>query len=60
MTIDTDCLLESKTENLERLARSLGVRLPTYKRGMAYHRKLARDVERGLREDRRRARRFDA
>lgn len=55
MDIDADCLCQAKTENLERLALALGVRLPPRQgRDWQYSRKLVRAVLKGLNEDRRR------
>ncbi len=57
MELDDDCLLQAKTENLERLALALGVRLPPRQgRDWQYARKLVRAVLKGLDEDRRRRR----
>ena len=45
MELDADCLYEARPENVERLARSLGVRLPPHRgRDMTYNRKLVRLV----------------
>jgi hypothetical protein len=58
MELDADCLHEARVENLERLAASLGVRLPPRKGDhRKYARQLVRVVLRGLDEDRRRQRR---
>jgi len=57
MDIDADCLHQAKTENLERLALALGVRLPPRQgREWQYARKLVRAVLKGLDDDRRRRR----
>jgi hypothetical protein len=52
MILDFDCLRDARIENLERLARSLGVRLPRHKEGHAYTRALARELARKLEHDR--------
>jgi hypothetical protein len=58
MELDADCLLEARTENLERLAGALGVRLPVHRGdGRAYARRLVRALLKALDEDRRRGRR---
>lgn len=45
MMLDADCLYEAKLENVERLAQSLGVRLPPQAGSrIAYSRKLVRLV----------------
>jgi hypothetical protein len=51
MRIDVSCLREAKVENLERLARALGIRLPP-RTGPAYARRLVRAVLKRLDEDR--------
>lgn len=53
MDIDIECLRDAKIENLERLATSLGLRLPARKRAgeSAYSRELVRQVAKGLRND---------
>ncbi len=56
MRLDADCLREAKLENLERLARSLGVRLPD-RAGRSYPRRLVRAVLKRLDDDFRRHRR---
>lgn len=54
MELDADCLLEARVENLERLALSLGVRLPPRQgRERQYARKLVRVLVRAIAEDRR-------
>ncbi len=64
MDLDVDCLREARLENVERLGRALGVRLPDKKRfdRRAYTRELVRVVMQALRRDaqeaRRRARRL--
>jgi hypothetical protein len=62
MTLDTECLLEAKLENVERLAMSLGVRLPPFRGNeVAYSRKLARLVLKAIEQSsRRRPRTFSA
>jgi hypothetical protein len=57
MELDADCLYLAKTENLERLALALGIRLPP-QRGdrRKYGRLLVRAVLKGLDEDKRRQR----
>jgi len=58
MILDADCLLEAKVENVERLALSLGLRLPAQKGSrVAYNRKLVRLVLKHLEEERYTARR---
>jgi len=53
MMLDAECLLEAKVENVERLAVSLGLRLPPYKGNRStYARKLVRLVLKQLEEDR--------
>jgi hypothetical protein len=52
MRLDVDCLREAKLENLERLARSLGVRLPD-RAGRSYSRRLVRAVLKRLDEEQR-------
>lgn len=45
MMLDAECLYEAKLENVERLAQSLGVRLPPHAGSrIAYSRKLVRLV----------------
>jgi hypothetical protein len=45
MMLDAECLYEAKLENVERLAQSLGVRLPPQQGSrIAYSRKLVRLV----------------
>ena len=45
MMLDAECLYEAKLENVERLAQSLGVRLPSQQGSrIAYSRKLVRLV----------------
>jgi hypothetical protein len=57
MELDADCLYEARPENVERLARSLGVRLPPHRgRDMTYNRKLVRLVLKHLELDALRAR----
>jgi hypothetical protein len=56
MRLDVDCLREAKLENLERLARSLGVRLPD-RAGRSYSRRLVRAVMKRLDEEHRAGRR---
>ena len=57
MELDADCLYEARPENLERLARSLGVRMPPLRGSMiSYNRKLVRLVLRHLEQDALRAR----
>ena len=53
MILDAECLLEARLENVERLATSLGIRLPPQKgtRG-AYSRKLIRLVLKHLEGER--------
>ena len=54
MEIDVECLLEARTENLERLAVALGVRLPRNPgSNSGYTRRLVRAVLKGLAADRR-------
>lgn len=57
MMLDAECLYEAKLENVERLAHSLGVRLPP-KQGsrIAYSRKLVRLVLKALDQSPRRMR----
>ena len=59
MDLDIDCLREAKIENVERLANSLGVKLPDRRRHdrRAYSRELVRAVMLGLRRDAEGARR---
>ena len=57
MRLDADCLREAKIENLERLARSLGVRLPD-RAGRSYPRRLVRAVLKRLDEEHRSHRRL--
>ena len=53
MILDADCLLEAKLENLERLAVSLGLRLPPQRGSrVAYSRKLVRLVLKQLEAER--------
>lgn len=52
MELDADCLYEARPENVERLARSLGVRLPPHRgRDLTYNRKLVRLVLKHLELD---------
>ncbi|HEY4119181.1 MAG TPA: hypothetical protein VGM56_15045 [Byssovorax sp.] len=51
MRIDADCLREAKLENLERLARSLKVRVPD-RTHRSYPRRLVRAVLKGLDDQR--------
>lgn len=54
MDLTADCLHEARLENLERLAVSLGVRLPPRTGDRRkYARQLVRVVMRGLEQDRR-------
>jgi len=54
MELSADCLHEARVENLERLAASLGVRLPPHRGDHGkYARQLVRAVMRGLDQDRR-------
>ncbi len=49
MVLDAECLYEAKLENVERLAHSLGVRLPPQQGSrIAYSRKLIRLVLKAL------------
>ena len=49
MMLDAECLYEAKLENVERLANSLGVRLPPQQGSrIAYSRKLVRLVLKAL------------
>jgi hypothetical protein len=59
MDLDIDCLREARVENVERLASSLGVRLPEKRRRdrRTYIRELVRAVMLGLRRDADEARR---
>jgi hypothetical protein len=59
MRLDVDCLREAKLENLERLARALGVRVPD-RAGRSYPRRLVRAVLKRLDDDARRHRRMSA
>lgn len=53
MMLDAECLLEAKVENVERLAISLGLRLPPYKGSRStYARKLVRLVLKQLEQER--------
>ena len=57
MELDADCLYEARPENVERLARSLGVRIPPHRgRDVTYARKLVRLVLKHLELDALRAR----
>lgn len=57
MMLDAECLYEAKLENVERLAHSLGVRLPPQQGSrIAYSRKLVRLVLKALNQSPRRAR----
>ncbi|AKT38497.1 hypothetical protein [Chondromyces crocatus] len=53
MDLDIDCLREARVENVERLGRALGLRLPDKKRydRRAYVRELVKTVMQGLRRD---------
>jgi hypothetical protein len=52
MELDTECLLEARVENVERLANALGVRIPDHRgKDRHYARKLARAVLRKIEED---------
>ena len=56
MMLDAECLYEAKLENVERLASSLGVRLPPQQGSrIAYSRKLVRLVLKALDQNPRRA-----
>jgi len=59
MDLDIDCLREARVENVERLASSLGVKLPEKRRRdrRTYVRELVRAVMLGLRRDADEARR---
>ncbi len=53
MDLDVDCLLEARVENVERLARALGIRLPPPKGDRrSYARKLAFAVLKRLNDER--------
>ena len=57
MMLDAECLYEAKLENVERLAHSLGVRLPPQQGSrIAYSRKLVRLVLKALDQHPRRER----
>jgi hypothetical protein len=57
MMLDAECLYEAKLENVERLALSLGVRLPPQQGSrIAYSRKLVRLVLKALAQSPRRMR----
>jgi hypothetical protein len=57
MMLDAECLYEAKLENVERLALSLGVRLPPHQGSrIAYSRKLVRLVLKALEQAPRRER----
>ena len=57
MMLDAECLYEAKLENVERLAHSLGVRLPSQQGSrIAYSRKLVRLVLKALAQSPRRVR----
>jgi hypothetical protein len=56
MELDVECLRGATVENLERLAASLGLRLPPRGRDRAYARKLVQAVKRGIDRDAARAR----
>jgi hypothetical protein len=57
MMLDAECLYEAKLENVERLAHSLGVRLPPQQGSrIAYSRKLVRLVLKALDQTPRRER----
>lgn len=57
MMLDAECLYEAKLENVERLAHSLGVRLPPQQGSrIAYSRKLVRLVLKALDQSPRRMR----
>jgi hypothetical protein len=57
MMLDAECLYEAKLENVERLANSLGVRLPPQQGSrIAYSRKLVRLVLKALDQNPRRVR----
>ena len=53
MDLDIDCLREARVENVERLGRSLGLRLPdkTHYDRRVYVRELVKVVMQGLRRD---------
>lgn len=52
MELTSDCLREARLENVERLALSLGVRLPRLpRRSPGYSRELVRNVMHALRRD---------
>jgi hypothetical protein len=51
MELDVECLRGATVENLERLAASLGLRLPPKGRDRAYVRKLVQAVKRGIDRD---------
>lgn len=53
MDLDVECLREARVENVERLGRALGLKLPDKKRfdRRAYVRELVRIVMQGLRRD---------
>ena len=58
MNLDATCLLEAKLENVERLAISMGLRLPNNKANrIAYSRKLVRLILKQLEQERYDARR---
>jgi hypothetical protein len=59
MDLDLECLREAKLENVERLGRALGLRLPEHKRQdqRAYARELIRVVMQGIRRDAEKGRR---
>ncbi|HSO00494.1 MAG TPA: hypothetical protein VLS89_19515 [Candidatus Nanopelagicales bacterium] len=60
MDFDIECLREAQVENVERLGRALGLKLPDkkrYERRAAYARELVKVVLHGLRRDAQEARR---
>jgi len=60
MMLDAECLYEAKLENVERLAHSLGVRLPPNDGSrIAYSRKLVRLVLKAIAQSPRRPRERD-
>jgi len=59
MMLDADCLYEAKLENVERLAQSLGVPLPSqHGSRIAYSRKLVRLVLKAIQQSPQRDRRY--
>ncbi len=60
MMLDAECLYEAKLENVERLAQSLGVRLPPQSGSrIAYSRKLVRLVLKAMQLQQRSSRERD-